>query len=228
MVLPALHRLGWAVPLGGTTVFFRRTMLEEVGAWDAHNVTEDADLGMRLARNGYRTDLLQSTTMEEATCRPRPWIKQRSRWLKGYAITWAVHMRRPSDLWRELGPWRFIGFQVLFLGSLASTVLAPVLWSFWLLAFDLPHPLRGLIPDVMGFVVMMSLFCAAVLGGVANGLALKRLRIEYLRPWIPVVHLYFPMATVAMAKALAELLVCPFFWDNTDHGVSAPDEVREP
>lgn len=166
--------------------------------------------------------------MEEATCRPRPWIKQRSRWLKGYAVTWAVHMRRPSDLWRDLGPWRFISFQVLFLGSLASTLLAPVLWSFWLLALDLPHPLRGMIPDVTGFVVMMSLFSAAILGGVANGLALKRLRIEYLRPWIPVVHLYFPMATIAMAKALAELVLCPFFWDKTDHGVSAPDQVREP
>ena len=228
MVLPALHRLGWAVPLGGTTVFFRRTALEQVGAWDAHNVTEDADLGMRLARNGYRTDLLHSITMEEATCTPLKWIRQRSRWLKGYAITWAVHMRSPAALWRDLGPWRFIGFQVLFLGSLASTVLAPVLWSFWLLAFNLPHPLRGLIPDVMGFAVMAGLFSAAVLGGIANALALKQLRIEWLRPWIPLVHLYFPLATAAMVKALAELLLCPFFWDKTDHGVSAPDQVREP
>lgn len=135
-------------------------------------------------------------------------------------------MRSPAALWRDLGPWRFIGFQVLFLGSLASTVLAPVLWSFWLLAFDLPHPLRGLIPDVVGFASMMVLFSAAIFGGIANALALKRLQIEWLRPWIPVVHLYFPMATAAMVKALAELLTCPLFWDKTDHGLSSPDEVR--
>ncbi|CAN0585215.1 unnamed protein product, partial [Ectocarpus sp. 12 AP-2014] len=87
ILLPGLSRLGLVVPLGGTTVFFRREVLEKVGGWDAHNVTEDADLGVRLARHGFRTDLMPSVTREEANNRFWPWIKQRSRWLKGYGIT---------------------------------------------------------------------------------------------------------------------------------------------
>ncbi len=103
-------------------------VLEEIGAWDAHNVTEDADLGMRLARFGYRCEMVSSTTWEEATIRVRPWIRQRSRWLKGYAITWATHMRSPLALLRDLG-WRgFIGFQVLFLGAITSYLSIPLFW----------------------------------------------------------------------------------------------------
>ena len=90
VVLLGVQRLGLPIPLGGTSVFFRRGVLEQIGAWDAHNVTEDADLGMRLARFGYRCEMIASTTWEEANCRVGPWIRQRSRWLKGYALTWAT------------------------------------------------------------------------------------------------------------------------------------------
>ena len=106
-------------------------MLERIGAWDAHNVTEDADLGMRLARFGYRCEMIASTTWEEANCRVGPWIRQRSRWLKGYALTWATHMRRPRELWRDLGPRGFLGFQVLFLGAITSYLSLPLFWAIW-------------------------------------------------------------------------------------------------
>ena len=125
VILPGLARMGLPIPLGGTTLFFRRTILDRLGGWDAHNVTEDADLGIRLARHGYRTELIPTTTYEEANCRPWPWVRQRSRWLKGYAVTWAVHMRNPARLWRDLGPWRFFGVQVLFVGTLSQFITAP-------------------------------------------------------------------------------------------------------
>ncbi|MEO1362543.1 MAG: glycosyltransferase, partial [Pseudomonadota bacterium] len=92
LVLPGVARLGLVLPLGGTTLFFRREILEELGGWDAHNVTEDADLGIRLARAGYVTELIPTVTMEEANCHPWAWIKQRSRWIKGFLITYFVHM----------------------------------------------------------------------------------------------------------------------------------------
>ena len=130
LMLPGLQRLGMAIPLGGTTLFFRRDVLEKLGGWDAHNVTEDADLGMRLARHGYRTELIETTTGEEANCRALPWVKQRSRWLKGYMVTYGVHMRDPALLWRQLGPRKFAGFQILFLCTLSQALLVPVLWSF--------------------------------------------------------------------------------------------------
>nr|WP_235971169.1 glycosyltransferase [Palleronia pontilimi] len=223
LILPAMHRLGWPIPLGGTTVFFRRAALEDVGGWDAHNVTEDADLGIRLARRGYRTDLLPSLTLEEATIHPRAWVHQRSRWQKGYAITYLVHMRRPFQLLRELGLWRFAGVQILFLGSLGSTVLAPVLWSFWLLCFGLPHPLSGVLGIAPSIILMAILFSSALVGAAAQAQALMRLRRPGLIPALPLMHLYYPLATVALMKALWELIRRPFFWDKTQHGVSQPD-----
>ncbi|WOI57512.1 glycosyltransferase family 2 protein [Palleronia sp. LCG004] len=223
LVLPAMHRLGWPIPLGGTTVFFRRSALEDVGGWDAHNVTEDADLGMRLARRGYRTDLLDSTTREEATMTPGAWISQRSRWLKGYAITWAVHMRDPGRLLRDLGPRRFLGFQVLFLANLLSVSLAPVLWSFWLLPLGLPHPLAHVFTGWPAIVTIVSLFAIGLIGFAANIQALLRERHGKLIPFVPLMHVYYPMATIAMAKAFWEILRKPFFWDKTQHGVTLPD-----
>ena len=107
-------------------------------------MTEDADLGVRLARAGYRTELISSVTQEEVNGRFWPWVKQRSRWLKGNAITYAVHMRAPRQLWRDLGAKRFFGVQLLFAGTLTQFVLAPVLWSFWLIPFGFSHPFLAL------------------------------------------------------------------------------------
>lgn len=63
-------------------LFFRRDA-GKPGGWDAWNVTEDADLGVRSTRRGWRTELIDTTTDEEANCRALPWIKQRSRWAEG-------------------------------------------------------------------------------------------------------------------------------------------------
>ncbi len=138
IIMPGIARLGFVIPLGGTTLFFRREALEKVQGWDAHNVTEDADLGFRLARFGYRTELIPTVTYEEATCRPWAWIRQRSRWLKGFMVTYFVHMRRPHQLMADLGPRKFWGFQIFFLtaisqfcsGADALVVLAGLFGSF--------------------------------------------------------------------------------------------------
>ena len=218
IILPGLARLGFAIPLGGTTVFFRREVLEKLGGWDAHNVTEDADLGMRLARRGYRTEMVDTVTLEEANCRWWPWVRQRSRWLKGYMCTYRVHMRRPARLWRDLGPKRFIGFQVFFLGALSQFVLAPVLWSFWLVVFGFPHPLSGwLSPGAMGALTALFLL-TEILGLIIGATAVASPRHRHLMPWVPTLMFYFPLGSVAAYKALLELLRKPFFWDKTEHG----------
>ncbi|KPA20093.1 Beta-monoglucosyldiacylglycerol synthase [Shimia sp. SK013] len=141
IILPGLSRLKLAIPLGGTTLFLRRHVIEEVGGWDAHNVTEDADLGYRLARFGYRSELINTVTMEEANCRPVAWVRQRSRWLKGFMVTYLVHMRTPLDLWRDLGPRQFFGFQLVFLSTLSQFLLAPLLWMLWGATFGLTSPM---------------------------------------------------------------------------------------
>ncbi len=223
VILPGVARLGLVVPLGGTTLFFRRDALEQVGAWDAWNVTEDADLGVRLARRGWRTEIIDTTTDEEANCRALPWIKQRSRWLKGYAMTWGVHMRDPRALWRELGPWRFLGFQIQFLGSLSQYLLAPILWSFWLLSLGLPHPLREPMAGVWGGYAIPALFgtfVASELLSIGVGMwAVRADKHRHLMAWVPSLHLYFPLGCLAGWKAIYEVVVKPFYWDKTAHGI---------
>ena len=217
-MLPGLASLGLVLPLGGTTLFFRRAALEDLGGWDAHNVTEDADLGLRLARHGFRTDLIATTTREEANCRALPWIKQRSRWSKGYMITWLVHMRRPLLLLRQLGLWRFFGVQVLFLGSVSQALLAPLLWSFWVLPFGVAHPVAQALPPA-ALVALIALFITSeAISVVLNILALRSTPHRFSRLWVPTLQIYHVLGAFAAYKAAWELLTRPFYWDKTSHG----------
>lgn len=231
MILPGMARLGFAIPLGGTTLYFKRHALEALGGWDAHNVTEDADLGFRLARHGYRTEMVATVTDEEANCRPWAWVKQRSRWLKGYMTTYLVHMRQPRVLYRQLGAWKFWGFQAHFVAALSQFMLAPFLWSFWLVFFGLPHPLDPVLPRpvLMGFgglflaieAINLTIYAAAV----------SRPKHRHLLAWVPTMHFYWPLGAVAAYKALYELVLKPFFWDKTAHGHSlavAPPPAPRP
>ena len=219
LVLPGLARLGLVVPLGGTTLFFRRDVLDRLGAWDAHNVTEDADLGIRLARRGYRTELIDSITFEEANCRPLPWIKQRSRWIKGYIMTWAVHMRQPRLLWRQLGWKGFLGFQVLFLGSIAQFLLAPLLWSFMLLPFGIHHPLYAALPVPAVWALLTTFFLSEAANIIIGALGLGRTRHGLSLVWVLTLKVYYPLASLAAYKGLMELATRPFYWDKTTHGI---------
>ncbi len=219
VILPGIERLGLPVPLGGTTLFFRRDVLERLGAWDAHNVTEDADLGLRLARHGWRTEVIDTVTGEEANCRMIPWIKQRSRWIKGYAMTWAVHMKNPWRLWRDLGTWRFLGFQVLFLTTMLHLLSGPVLLTLWLALLVPGHPLmEALPPHLLWTLPAYLIACEAVTLAVCI-LGLKRSTHRLAWPWALTMHVYFPLAALSGLKALWELLVKPFYWDKTVHGL---------
>ncbi|MFZ5710812.1 MAG: glycosyltransferase [Pseudomonadota bacterium] len=229
VILPGLARLGLVVPLGGTTLFFRRAALDALGGWDAHNVTEDADLGLRLARHGYRTDVIGTVTEEEPNARLVPWIRQRSRWLKGYAITWAVHMRSPRALLAALGWRRFLGVQVIFLGTLSQFILAPVIWTYWVLAFRASDSAGGGAADGVWSepaVPLAALFLAAEAVNIAIGVAgvLRAGHLDLLK-WVPTLVVYFPLGTFAAVKALYEAAARPFHWDKTEHGVMDDDDT---
>lgn len=227
IILPGLARLKLAIPLGGTTLFLRRDAIEKVGGWDAHNVTEDADLGYRLARFGYRTDLIHTVTMEEANCRPIGWIRQRSRWLKGFMVTYLVHMRAPRRLWHDLGPRQFLGFQLVFLTTLSQFLLAPLLWVLWGLVFgiSLPGIESGSIPMWLALALIFST-ASNLTAWITAAVHSERKR---LIGWAPTMILYFPLATLAAYKALIELLVAPYYWDKTEHGktVEATDPSHD-
>lgn len=228
LFLPGLVRLGLPVPLGGTTLFLRRDAVMDVGAWDAHNVTEDADLGLRLARRGWKTGMLPSVTMEEANCRPLPWVKQRSRWTKGYLMTWLVHMRAPRRLLRDLGPRRFLAVQVLIVGSLMQGIATPVLWSLWLVAFGLPHPVLSLLDaETLAAMAPVMLSVHALDLGLA-ALAMRRAGHAVPWLWLPLLKPYALLSSFATAKAFAEAVTCPFHWDKTKHGQHDTDAQSVP
>ncbi|MEO0401979.1 MAG: glycosyltransferase [Pseudomonadota bacterium] len=218
MVLPGIERMGLVLPLGGTTLFMRRTILEKLGGWDAHNVTEDADLGVRLARMGYTTELISTVTYEEANCRAWAWVKQRSRWLKGYLITYFVHMRNPRALLRDLGWKRFCGLQVMFLATVSQFASLPLLWSFWLPAFGVTHPVATTLGTAIIWPIAIFFITAEVLNIVIGMLAVSDRAHRHLVPWVLTLPLYFPLGALACYKALYELATDPFYWDKTQHG----------
>ncbi len=218
VLLPGVQRMGLVVPLGGTTVFLRRNVLEKVGAWDAHNVTEDAELGLRLARAGYRTQIVDTTTFEEANAATLPWIRQRSRWLKGYLITWGSAMRDPLALWRDVGTWRFVGLQVQLFGAVLGFLTAPLLWSFMLKPFGVWHPLDSMMTP-FAYGVLATVMLTGLVGSIAVSFyACRAAHLRHLRPIAPLVEPYYLFGTVAAWIGLFELMARPFFWAKTSHG----------
>ncbi|MFN3662046.1 glycosyltransferase [Yoonia sp.] len=228
VVLPGLAHMGLVIPLGGTTLFFRRDVLERLGAWDAHNVTEDADLGLRLARHGYKTALIPTVTMEEANGRAWPWVKQRSRWLKGYAITYGVHMRNPARLLRALGWWRFCGVQVLFGGTLSLFLLMPIFWSLWLIPLGFWHPIVGWTSPAVFQIIWISFFLSEILALFVNLVGLHKAGKLRLWGWALTLPVYFPLGALAAYRGFAELVTRPFYWDKTAHGVRRKGPATPP
>lgn len=219
LVLPGIERLNMVLPLGGTTLFFRRNILEELGGWDAHNVTEDADLGLRLARRGYKTELLPTVTYEEANCRAWPWVKQRSRWLKGFLITYCVHMRRPAELLQDLGWRRFMGVQAMFLATVLQFAALPLLWSFWLPAIGIQHPVINTLGTAVIAPIIVLVITSELVGILIGVLAVSEKGRRHLIPWVFTMPLYFTLGALASYKALYELARDPFYWDKTQHGL---------
>lgn len=223
VILPGLAKLGLPIPLGGTTLFLKRSAIENMHGWDAHNVTEDADLGLRLYRAGYKTELINSVTGEEANCHGWRWVRQRSRWIKGYMVTYWAHMRQPLNAAREMGLKGFIAFQVLFLGTCLQFLTTPILWSFWLALLGVEHIFFKAIPDEIANFVTISLLVIELFGWVIIGMGNIRANRNYLLPWVPTMMFYYLLVVPAGLKALWEFIHAPVYWDKTDHGDAKPE-----
>jgi cellulose synthase/poly-beta-1,6-N-acetylglucosamine synthase-like glycosyltransferase len=219
-MIPALHAWGIPIPLGGTSNHIALRRLRELGAWDPYNVTEDADLGLRFAAAGLRTLPLDSLTLEEAPLTIPAWLKQRSRWIKGYLSTWIVHMRAPERLIRHGGFWPWLGLQFLIGGASLVYLIAPILWVVCLLGWAMPARLPP-VPD------WVSLGCWSMLGlGWASqwqmAWQLTRDRGWRGMGWATLgFPAYWMLHSLASFRALWQLLVAPSHWDKTQHGVTA-------
>jgi cellulose synthase/poly-beta-1,6-N-acetylglucosamine synthase-like glycosyltransferase len=226
LFLPGLVGSGAPVPLGGTSNHFRVRAIREVGGWDAWNVTEDADLGIRLQRRGWSVGLLDSVTMEEPNSDVINWVKQRSRWYKGYLQTFLVHTRHPVELWRDLGPRGVFGF-VLFVGF--TPLLGVLNLFFWgttlvwmvtrsnLIAAMYPGPMQYLALGVW-IVGNLSVVYLSIL-------TIREVRRPEFLGAALLVPCYWVLMSIAALRAMVQLVTDPHHWEKTVHGLAGGGTV---
>ena len=212
--LPLLAQLRLPIPLGGTSNYFRRNMLQQVGGWDAWNVTEDADIGMRLARFGYDAGMVSPATLEEAPTRWRQWKNQRTRWVKGHLQTWLVMNRRPLRTMQDMGIVRYMSTHVTLGGGILAALLHGPLYV-WIAA------------SFLGFGSVEAwhwiMFGLGYLSAVAAALASRSQHATLST--ILTMPLYWPLQSWATIAALIEMRFKPHFWAKTQHGVTASQPV---
>jgi cellulose synthase/poly-beta-1,6-N-acetylglucosamine synthase-like glycosyltransferase len=225
--LAGLDKLRLPIPLGGTSNHFRTDLLRQLGGWDPYNVTEDADLGIRASARGHRVAVVNSTTYEEANMAVGNWIRQRSRWIKGYMQTVLVHTRHPLRLVRTVGLRQTLGFALLIGGTPLMFLATPWLYALFLADLLLPGVI---VPDLPEWLTLVSLANLLFGNGVIIYLSLlagfKR-RTYGLVPFALLSPLYWLLHSIASYKALWQLLVNPFYWEKTQHGLSSHVQVDD-
>ena len=221
--LPALAWFEMPIPLGGTSNHFKVDKLREVGCWDAYNVTEDADLGIRLARHGFTIDVLASVTYEEAVPSFGAWIRQRSRCIKGWLQTWLVHTRRPASIVSELGMTKALVVQTLLLGIIVTSVGYPVFLGVTL--YKLLYGAFALQPYfwidmVVGPLQLWVLFFGFAVNIAIGYVAIQRRELMELKWQILFIPIYWMLISLASWHAVIQFILDPFYWEKTTHGQS--------
>lgn len=228
--LRGLDRYRLAIPLGGTSNHFRTDALAALGGWDPYNVTEDADLGIRIARRGWDVRMIVSVTEEEANSRLRNWVRQRSRWIKGYLQTWLVHSRHPMRTLRELGIKRAAAMHLTLGFSTFTTLVNPVFWamtvSYLVLGPTYLEPVFPTITLYVGVIVMIlgnALMCYCLMTGCMERGLYRAVRVMLTVP------IYWGLMSVAAYKALGQLLRPSkrHFWELTEHGLVDQQPINQ-
>jgi cellulose synthase/poly-beta-1,6-N-acetylglucosamine synthase-like glycosyltransferase len=225
--LPGLAAMGAVIPLGGTSNHFKTAVLRDLMGWDAYNVTEDCDLGVRLGRAGYATRMLETTTWEEACSVVPFWIKQRTRWQKGYIQTWFVHMRDPWKLLRELGFVNFLHYQLLIGGGPFSVLINPVFWAMALVWFLFrPEGVAHLFPGPVFAAGAACLFLGNFVFIYINLLGCCKRKNDDLMWWALLTPVYWLMMSYSGWRAFIQFFRDPFVWEKTQHGLVKKQGVK--
>jgi glycosyltransferase XagB len=221
MSLSGLCALGAMIPLGGTSNHFVTAKLRELRGWDAYNVTEDCDLGVRIYRSGYKVRMLNTTTWEEACGSLRYWVRQRTRWLKGYIQTYLVHMRNPFRLLKDMGVANFIHFQLLIGGMIFTFLINPIFWLMALLWFMLPRMemFTSLFPGVVFAMAATCLFAGNFAFAYIGAVGCCRRGYFDLVKYAFLAPVYWVLMSYSQWRALLQFFVNPFHWEKTRHGL---------
>ncbi|WP_407522402.1 glycosyltransferase family 2 protein [Methylobacterium oryzisoli] len=223
VLVPALSAWRLPVPLGGTTTHFRTAALRALHGWDAWNVTEDADLGLRLALAGYHVGDLPLSTLEEAPARVGPWLRQRTRWMKGFVQTTITHSRRPRHALGQLGPLGLLAAAAMVPGTVLSALAYPVLigmagWRFLARPLPADTSLAANLLTGLALVLFLAGFAAMLLPAIVGCI---RRRWWGLLPWVGLLPVYFLLVSAAAWLGLIELIRAPARWNKTEHGLAA-------
>jgi cellulose synthase/poly-beta-1,6-N-acetylglucosamine synthase-like glycosyltransferase len=221
IINPGLCTLNLPIPLGGSSNHFRVQSLVGVGAWDEWNVTEDADLGVRLARFGYNVKTLESDTWEEAPYEFGNWFRQRVRWQKGWMQTLIVHSRRPIFFWRDLGPGRALAATVLIFGAIFGCLFWPAFavgtaWRAMTVGQGEISPWREM-SDVFTYILALSGIWTILLPAV---IAAKFRRLKVTTGELLLLPVYYLLVSAATWVAMFDLALRPHYWAKTAHGRS--------
>ncbi len=219
-MLRGLVTLRLPIPLGGTSNHFRTSVLRDLGGWDPFNVTEDADLGIRASALGYTVGVINSTTFEEANTATGNWIRQRSRWIKGYMQTALVHSRNPAHLVRVTG-WRgAAGFGLLIAGTPLTFLMAPVLWLVAIaMLFGVATGVAAFPPALLALGLFNLIFGNTVAVYLSMLAVYRRNRFDLIW-WAMLTPVYWVLHSIAAYKALWQLIFKPFYWEKTVHGLT--------
>ena len=220
-LLPGLHRLKLVTPLGGTSNHFDTEKLRKLGGWDPFNTTEDADLGVRSYAEGYKIGVINTTTYEEANAKIKNFIRQRSRWIKGYMQTWLVYSRHPIKLIRTVGFKGWLSFNLFVGGSPFSYLVNPITWSvfvIWILTKT--KLIDPIFPPAVLYVSIFNLLFGNFLGIYLNMVAVFKRKYYSLLPFAFLNPLYWMIHSFASYKALWQLFSKPFYWEKTQHGIT--------
>jgi len=219
--LPGMEALNVPIPLGGTSNHFKTDRLIELGAWDPFNVTEDADLGVRATARGYTVSTIDSTTYEEANRAYGNWIRQRSRWIKGYMQTFLVNMRNPFKLIKRIGLKAFFGFVMFIGGTPFIFLMNPILWAIFIIwLVTRAEVFSDWFPTWLLFLSFFNLLIGNFMAVYVCILAVFKRKSYPLSIYALLNPLYWMMHAYASYKGLYQLLVKPFYWEKTEHGLS--------
>lgn len=224
MLLPGLMRKNAVIPLGGTSNHFRRSVLQRLGGWDPFNVTEDADLGVRISRVNLQVMMLDSVTWEEAVAGVPQWLRQRSRWVKGYMQTYLVHMRHPITLIRDLGPTSFGDFQLLIGGTSLMLLINPIMWALTVLYFATKNmPVGSLIHTLFPppiYYGALACLLANYFFFYSQLYVVVRRGYHDLARYAILGPLYWLLMSLGAWAGLFSLIRNPHYWAKTQHGSS--------
>ena len=231
LILPGLQKMKLAIPLGGTSNHFPVQTLRALGGWDAFNVTEDCDLGLRLSWFHLNTIVVDSTTYEEANSRVKNWIRQRSRWIKGYMQTYLVHMREPMHYIRQKRLRELFSLQVVIGGKTAILLINPFMWLLLALSLifrqQIASAFGSLFPAPILFIGVITLFLGNFFYGFIYLLGCMKREQFSLVKWMLLIPIYWFLASVAACMALYELFTRPHYWQKTVHGLHLNNNTAE-